>query len=285
MSFLQRHPYLTGSCLFAILSFVVFSIIEYKSSGNAIGIVDIEGEIIDVKNIVDQLQDFRNDDYVKGVLVRVDSPGGAVGSSQEVYSAIVKTRKYKPVYGSASNTAASGGYYILSATEKIFANPGTMTGSIGVIMQFPNLKKISDKLGITFETIKSGKYKDTGSMFRSASDADKEILEGMVNDVHGQFIDAILEQRKNLDRQQLIKVADGRILSGKQAYKIGLIDALGTSSDALNSLATDLGFGETYQVLYKEADNLLLEDLLGVFKSAKSLLSQKAPLPLKFLAY
>ena len=121
-------------------------------------------------------------------------------------------------------------------------------------------------------------------MFRSASDEDKKILGDMVNDVHGQFIDAILNQRKNLNRQQLVEIADGRVLSGKQAYKLGLVDALGTTSDALETLVADLGFGEDYQILYQEPQPPL-SDLLQLLESAKSLLPQKSNFPLKFLAY
>ncbi len=284
MNVLQRHPYLTGSFLFVILSSVIFGVSKYQVSEHAIGIVEIHGEIDNAQSIVKQLQDFQNDDYVKGILVKVDSPGGKVGSSQEIYSAIVKARRHKSVYGSASNAAASGGYYVLSATEKIFANPGTITGSIGVIMQFPNLKEVSEKLGITFEVVKSGKYKDTGSMFRDSSDEEKRILADMVNDVHEQFVDAILAQRKNLDRQQLVEVADGRVLSGRQAYHLGLVDALGSASDALRTLVEDLGLEGGYQILYQDSEPSWL-DVLGQIKRAKNFLSQKPSFSLKFLAY
>ena len=259
---------------------------KYQSFQDSIGIVYVEGEIDDVTSIIEQLEDFADNPLVKGILVRVESPGGAVASSQEVYSEILKIREEKPIYGSAGNYAASGGYYILSATEKIFANPGSVTGSIGVILQIPNVEGLIEKIGIGMETLKSGTFKDTGSLFRTPSIDDRNLLSENILDIHQQFIDDILKQRPQLDKSQLLAVADGRILTGRQAYQVGIVDELGSQNDALEALADALNL-EQYWVLSKseQTDVGFFEMMQMTHEQMKQTFQQLQTVSIKLMAY
>jgi len=169
---------------------------------------------------------------VKGILVRVNSPGGGVAASHEIYREIVRIRDNgMPVVVSMGAVAASGGYYISCPADVIVANPGTMTGSIGVIMHVPIVEELMDKVGFDVETIKSEEYKDVGSPFRQMTAGDRELLKSVILDVYDQFTAIVLEERE-IEKEKLMTLADGRILTGRQAYEAGLIDTLGTFEDA-----------------------------------------------------
>ena len=215
--------------------------ISEQGANNRIGIVDITGLIHDSQHIVKQIKKFREDERIRGIVLRIDSPGGSVGPSQEIYDEVLKTRKGdKIIYASMGTLAASGGYYIASAADQIFANPGTLTGSIGVIMAFSNAKGLMEKIGLQPEVIKAGKYKDIGSPVRSMTQQEKNLLQNVVTDVHQQFIEAVANGR-GLSIAEVAEIADGRILTGRQAHSLDLVDQLGGLQVSIDQLAHKAG--------------------------------------------
>jgi len=198
-----------------------------------IGLIRVEGPILSSKDTIDEIKAFRKDKSIKAIVLRVDSPGGAVAPSQEIYEEIKKTVKEKPVVVSMGAIAASGGYYIAAPASKIVANPGTLTGSIGVIMEIPNIKGLMDKIGIKREVIKSGRYKDMASIFKDMEPEQRKILQAVLDEVHEQFIKAVAEGR-GLSIDRVRQIADGRIFTGSQAFEIRLIDKLGNIEDAID---------------------------------------------------
>ena len=228
-----------------LLSLVGISSITSKwvqqGTKNRIGIVDITGLITDSQYIVNQVKKFRQDKRIRGIILRIDSPGGAVGPSQEIYNEVLKTRESgKTIYASMGALAASGGYYIASAAEKIFANPGTLTGSIGVIMAFSNAKGLMEKIGLQPEIVKAGEYKDIGSPARAMTQKERNLLQSVVTDVHQQFIEAVASGR-DISVAEITKIADGRILTGRQAYSLNLVDQMGGLQLSIDQLAHKVG--------------------------------------------
>jgi len=207
-------------------------------TGGNIGVIEIEGVITYSKYIVDDLKDFGDDPSIKAIVIRVDSPGGGVAASQEIYEQVKKIREKKKVVVSMGGVAASGGYYVSLPADVIVANPGTITGSIGVIMEFPIFEELLKKLGIDFEVIKSREHKDIGSPFRKMGDDEKRLLHELVMDVYDQFIQATVEER-NLPEDSVLKFADGRVITGRQAKELGFVDTLGSFEDAVK-IAGDL---------------------------------------------
>ncbi len=186
---------------------------------------------------VKKLKKILKNDKVKGVLIRINSPGGTVGTSQEICQAVSQVAAEKPVVTSMGDICASGGYYIACASNKIVANPGTLTGSIGVIFNMMNVKGLADKVGIEPKVIKSGPYKDIASMFRPMTEDERKILQDLIDDSYDQFVTAVSQGRK-MKMEVVKKLADGRIYSGRQALKNGLVDKLGSYNDALDELQT-----------------------------------------------
>ena len=212
-----------------------------QGTKNRIGIVDITGLITDSQYITNQVKKFRQDKRIRGIILRIDSPGGAVGPSQEIYDEVLKTRESgKTIYASMGALAASGGYYIASAAEKIFANPGTLTGSIGVIMAFSNAKGLMEKIGLQPEIVKAGEYKDIGSPARAMTQKERNLLQSVVTDVHQQFIEAVASGR-DISVAEVTKIADGRILTGRQAYSLNLVDQIGGLQVSIDQLAHKVG--------------------------------------------
>ena len=212
-----------------------------QGTKNRIGIVDITGLITDSQYIINQVKKFRQDKRIRGIILRIDSPGGAVGPSQEIYDEVLKTRESgKTIYASMGALAASGGYYIASAAEKIFANPGTLTGSIGVIMAFSNAKGLMEKIGLQPEIVKAGEYKDIGSPARAMTQKERNLLQSVVTDVHQQFIEAVASGR-DISVAEVTKIADGRILTGRQAYSLNLVDQMGGLQVSIDQLAHKVG--------------------------------------------
>jgi protease-4 len=213
---------------------------SYSPLGRKVGLVEIVGGIDDSEPVVEQLERMRRDSSVRAIVVRLDSPGGGVAASQEIYEAVRKIRDDgKPVIASMGGVAASGAFYVACAADSIVANPGTLTGSIGVILSFPNTEALFRKVGIRLEVIKTGKYKDVGSMWRSMTPEEQKLLEDVLNNVYDQFIEAISEGR-DLDREDILPYADGRIMSGDQAQSFGFVDRMGDLNDAIQ-LAADMG--------------------------------------------
>ncbi len=207
--------------------------------GGKVAVVEVSGVITDSEDVVDALTSLQHAPSVKAVVVRIDSPGGGVAPSQEIYDAIVKLKAVKPVVASLGGVAASGGYYIASACDAIVANPGTLTGSIGVIMEMGNVQELLQKIGVQPEVLKAGEYKDMGSFVRPLSDQERAIFQQMLDSVHTQFITAVAAGRK-MDAAKVRQLADGRIYSGEQAKTIGLVDNLGGLREAI-TLAANRG--------------------------------------------
>jgi protease-4 len=201
-------------------------------TGEKVAVLPVTGLITDSENTIEQLRKFAKDDSVKAIVIRINSPGGGVGPSQEIYEEVRKLSGKKVVVASMGALAASGGYYIACAAQKIYANPGTITGSIGVIMNFVNVKDLIEKIGLKGFVVKSGAFKDIGSPVREMKPEERELLQGVIDNVHSQFVGAVAEGRK-LDRGKVAGIADGRIFSGEQAKALGLVDALGNLEDAV----------------------------------------------------
>jgi len=234
------------------LSLMIALLFRGSPMGDKVALVRIEGPIVDSKNPIDEIKEYMKDPSVKAIVLRVDSPGGAVAPSQEIYEEVRKAVAKKKIVVSMGSLAASGGYYISAPASRIVANPGTLTGSIGVIMEIPNLEGLMNKVGVKTEVIKSGRHKDIASVFRGIGREEREILQGVLDDVHDQFIKAVAEGRKMLP-DQVKKLADGRIFTGKQAVGIGLVDELGNLEDAIKVAAKLSGIkGEPGVVSKKE---------------------------------
>ena len=235
-------------------------------SGDGVGVLQIEGAIDDPRTTLTELRRFRQTPWIKAVVVRIDSPGGAVAPTQEIFEEILRTRKNKPCIASMGSVAASGGYYIASACDKILANPGTMTGSIGVIMQLGNIEELMKKVGVKGINIKSGANKDIGSPFQPLSQEGRDILQSVVDNVHGQFVSAVAKGR-GMDEARVRKLADGRIYFGAQAKELGLIDEFGTLEDAIALAAKRVGLDEEPAVYYSRPEREHFWDRLfmGVF--------------------
>lgn len=226
--------------------------------GERIGVVEINGMLSGSDPVVRQLVSFKKDDSIKAVILRVDSPGGAVAPSQEIHDEVIRVAAKKPVVVSMASVAASGGYYVSIPAHRIVANPGTITGSIGVIMQLTNLEELYGKLGLKSLVVKSGEHKDIASPFRPMSSEDRKILQGVIDDVYDQFVSAVAEGR-NLSVEKVRNLADGRIFTGRQAKEIGLVDELGGMQDAVG-IAKDLaGISGEPKLVYppKDKENLL----------------------------
>ncbi|MBI5886795.1 MAG: signal peptide peptidase SppA [Deltaproteobacteria bacterium] len=227
-------------------------------------VVKLEGVITDVAEITGQLRDLEDSTDVKAVVLRIDSPGGSVGPSQEIYSSVLRLRKTKPVVASMGAVAASGGFYAAMAANKVVANPGTITGSIGVIVEFMNVEELLAKIGLKGRVIKSGKFKDTGSPLREMTPEEERLLQDVINDVNSQFIKAVADGR-GLSVEEVGRIADGRVFSGAQARSLKLVDELGDLTDAINLSAKLAGIKGKPNVVYPEKKGLgiirsLLED-------------------------
>ncbi|MGH7231657.1 MAG: signal peptide peptidase SppA [Nitrospiraceae bacterium] len=210
------------------------------SGEERIALVRVEGVILDAQEAVNDLKKYGDHPLVKAIVLRIDSPGGGVVPSQEIHDAVLRVRhkNNKTVIASMGTVAASGGYYIAAAADRIIANPGTLTGSIGVIMELANVEGLLKKIGVENVVVKSGRHKDIGSPFRAMSGEDRRILQSVMDDVHKQFIEAVAEGR-SLSVTEVQPLADGRIFTGRQAKDAKLVDELGDLNDAIK-LAAEL---------------------------------------------
>jgi protease IV len=230
--------------------------------GDKLAVVELQGEIRSSEDIVRQLKKYRNDDDVKGIVLRIESPGGGVVASHEIYEEVKKTRDLgKPVVVSMGSVAASGGYYASMGANRIVANPGTLTGSIGVISEFMRLDPMLNKIGIEPRTIKSGKFKDSGTPFREMTADDKQYFQNLMDEVHRQFI-AIVEKERKLNHDSVIAIADGRVFTGEQAYKKHLVDTLGTYEDAIAIAARLVGIKGKPALVHEDKHRRGLVDFL-----------------------
>jgi len=237
------------------------------SFGDKIGVIPIQGVIKNPDTITEQLIAFRNDRHIKAIILKINSPGGGVGPSQEIYSETRRTAKTKKVIASLGSLAASGAFYIASAADKIIANPGTLTGSIGVLMEFIRVEELLNKIGIEMQVIKSGEFKDLGSPNRKMTAREKKMLMSLIDDIRNQFVTAVAQGR-NMPREKVLEIADGRIFSGRQAKALGLVDSLGNFQDAVNLAKRMSGIKGEARLVYPEKKkrsflwDLLFKDLL-----------------------
>jgi protease-4 len=236
-----------------------------------IGVIHIEGTITDSEPVLSQLVKFRNDRRIKAIILRIDSPGGGVGASQEIYREVRKTNETKKVIVSLGDTAASGGYYIASAGDKIVANPGTITGSIGVIMEFVQIQELSKKIGVSLEVLKSGEFKDIGSPLRELTDREKDLIRDLILDIQEQFINAVASGR-NMPVEKVREIADGRIISGSMAKDLGLVDQLGNFQDAVDLTKKTVGIKGNVTLVSPKKTGIRIWDL--IFQNATKALSE-----------
>jgi protease-4 len=205
--------------------------------GPRVAIVELEGLIAETDDLVRELRHHRDNPSVRAVVIRINSPGGVVGPTQEVHDALLRVRQAgKPVVASLGSVAASGGYYVAVAADQIYANPGSLTGSIGVIMQMANLDALMKKVGVDYVVVKAGQYKDLGNFSRPLTPEERRVIQALLDDVHRQFIEAVAKGRK-LDRGAVAQFADGRVFSGTQALGLKMVDALGGLEEAIDAAA------------------------------------------------
>ncbi len=276
----RRRPFLRG-CMIVVLVFAAFFVLigvisrlddlSFKT-GEKVAVLPVTGLIADSESTIEQLKKFAKDDSVKAIVLRINSPGGGVGPSQEIYEEVRKLKGKKIVVTSMGALAASGGYYIACASQKIFANPGTITGSIGVIMQFVNVKDLIEKIGLKGMAVKSGAFKDIGSPIREMRPEERELLQGVIDNVHSQFIAAVAEGRK-MERDKVVRIADGRIFSGEQAKALGLVDALGNLEDAVAEAGKMAKISGEPRVVTPPKKKISILDLLK--EEAKSIIGDK----------
>ena len=235
-----------GATFFIVL-YLASLLISGKSSrtisplpgGDRVALMKVEGVLIASERIVNEINDYAEDSSVKAIVLRIDSPGGGVVASQEIYNALMNAKQEgKKIVASMGSVAASGGYYIAAAADKIVANPGTLTGSIGVKMEYPNLEKLLEKIGVKEIVIKSGEYKDVGSPFRNISERERKLLQDVIDDVQSQFVEAVATGR-GMSLAEVRAIADGRIFTGRQALELKLVDQMGDLAVSIQ-LAGDL---------------------------------------------
>jgi protease-4 len=264
----KRSVFLAASVLVLILVILLGSVawlshLRGRDTGSIfgekVGVVEIKGVIADSQPSIEQLAEFRNDGSVKAVVVRIESPGGGVSPSQELYEEVRRTVRKKPVVVSMGAVAASGGYYIASAAQKIYANPGSITGSIGVILQFTNFEELLKKIGFRMEVVKSGVYKDVGNPAREMTAEERAYLQAMIDNVHQQFVRDVAQGRR-MEVEQVQELADGRIFTGEQAKALGLVDELGNLRDAIDAAAKMAGIEGEPKVVYPEKEKRSILD-------------------------
>jgi protease IV len=233
------------------------------TGGEKIAVIELKEEIITSEDIVRQFKKYRENNSVKAIVFRVESPGGGVAASQEIFEELKDTRDAgKPVVVSMGSVAASGGYYVSCAATKIVANPGTLTGSIGVISHFLNFEPLMKKIGVEETTMKTGKFKDIGSPYRKTTEEEKRYFHTVIKDVYDQFVDAIAEER-GLEREEVLKYADGRVFTGRQAVQYGFVDTLGTMEDAVKIAADLVDIYGKPNIIKEKKSKTLFERFVG----------------------
>ena len=242
------------------------------SSRDKVAVLTIQDVIIDSDKYLESLNKIRKNNSVKALVVRINSPGGAVGPSQEIYSELQNIKEKFPVVASMGAVAASGGYYIACAADTIYANPGTITGSIGVIAQFVSYKDLLDWAKIDVEVIKSGKFKDVGSPFRTMNEEDIKYFQQLIDNVYDQFKSTVAVTR-NLNKKELDSIADGKVFSGEQAQDLNLVDELGNLNDAIAFAAKQGGIDGDPELIHYPGKKSVLQELLSSKLSLTSRIS------------
>jgi protease-4 len=281
-------PNSTGKKIFLIVTIIaaVFFIAIYligslsSASAGKIGVIEIEGAITDMKEAMEDVVKFKEDDSIKGVILRINSPGGAVGPTQEIYSEIKKLKQSKKVYVSMGSVCASGGYYLAVTGEKVYASPSTITGSIGVIMEQAVIEDLMKKIGIEANTIKSGPLKDTGTPFRKMRDDERKYLQGIIDSIYEQFVNDVAEGRK-MPIDKVKQLADGRIYTGLQAKETGLIDSIGTFYDVVDDMQKELGIHGKPSLVYGKRPFSFLKWLIS--SAVQDIIFKNTSQPVSFL--
>ena len=258
---MRKHPVIFGLLLLLVVGVAAFffiygvassrTVIDPFAGKGRIGVVVIKGLISDSGEVTDLLERYEKDTHIKAVVIRINSPGGGVVPAQEIYDKVLKLKKKKKVLVSMGSVAASGGYYIACAGDRIVASPGTITGSIGVIIQFSQIEELLDKIGLKLKVIKSGKYKDVGSPTREMTEDEKKLVQGVVDDIYDQFLNAVSAGR-NIPKEKVRTIADGKIYTGRQALRLGLVDELGSMEHTINVAAKLAGIEGKPKVIYPE---------------------------------
>ncbi len=247
--------------------------------GPRVAIVELEGVIIEVDDIVRELKAHRENPSIRAVVMRINSPGGVVAPTQELHDAVLRLRQAgKPVVASLGAVAASGGYYVAVACDQIYANPGTLTGSIGVIMQLANLEQLLKKVGVDYVVVKAGQFKDIGNVARAMTLDERRVMQALLDDVHGQFIGAVATGRK-LPREDVVRLADGRVFSGTQAKELRMVDALGGLEDAVLASAKLAGIPSPPTVVQPRRRFSIMELLRSQFGGTAAGLLMRPTLP------
>lgn len=242
--------------IFAVVMISAFSDDSgFGGADNQVGVIEVTGPIMESKKIVADLGKFTRQKSIKGIVVRVDSPGGAVAPSQEIFQAVKRAADKKPVAVSMGSTAASGGYYVSLGADRIIANSGTVTGSIGVISQLFNVKGLLDKIDVQVNTVKTGKFKDAGSPFREFGPTDREYFNDLLNDIYEQFVTDVAEAR-GMEVAQVKEYADGRVFTGRQAKEYKLVDQLGTFQDAVDWVKKESDIEGREKLVYPPEEDL-----------------------------
>jgi protease-4 len=275
---MRRHPVILGITLLVCIGFVatitMYGLGQIGRDGRSfslrgkVGIIPIEGIIGDSEELVEQINAFADDRGIKAVVLRINSPGGGVAPSQEIYQAVRELKKKKKVVASMGSVAASGGYLIAVAADRIVANPGSITGSISTVMHYANVEELLKKVGVRSSVVKSGKFKDIGSPTREMTAEEKSLIQAIVDDIYDQFVRTIAENRK-LPLQKILALSDGRIFSGRQAKELGLIDDLGGLQDAVLLAGKLSGMEGSPEVVHgMKKKTTLLKYLMGSMTSA-----------------
>ena len=258
---MRKHPVLLGLLLLVVVGVVMLILIygvallrgtdEPFSRSDRVGVVEITGVISSSRDAIELMDRYERDSHVRAVVIRIDSPGGGVVPAQEIYDRVGRLKKKKKVVISMGSVAASGGYYIACAGDRVIANPGTITGSIGVIIQFSQVRRLLDKIGVEPTVIKGGKYKDVGSPVREMTADERALIQGVVDDIYDQFLDAVATGRA-ISKDEVRSLAEGKIYTGKQALAMGLVDELGNEKHAIRVAARLAGIEGKPHVIYPE---------------------------------
>ena len=251
-----------------VLLGLVLAVVNAMDGGGGLGLSDriavitVDGVIGDDKEVLEDIRRFRDDPSIRGFVIAINSPGGAVGPSQSIYQELKRLRDNddRPVIASIGNIGASGGYYVALGADSIYALPGSITGSIGVIMELPNVEGLMQKVGVRMQTVQSAQHKDVGSPFREMSPSDREVLGAMVQDVYQQFVEVVSAERKQ-NVQRLQPLIDGRVVSGRQAFRNGLVDRLGNFNDAVAAAGRMAGLGKEPKLAYPPEERATLFDV------------------------
>ena len=278
---MRKHPVILGFCLLLMMGLFFILVTVLAGSfwgqqtpvwGERVGVVTVEGVIRNSQDLVRQFDEYGKDTRIKAVVVRIDSPGGGVTPAQEIYDAVLALKKKKKVVASMGALAASGGYLVACAADRIVANPGTLTGSISTIMHFADAEELLKKIGLRSSVVKSGRFKDVGSPTRPMTADEKAMLQSVVDDTYDQFLD-VVEKGRRISKEELRKLADGRLFTGRQAQKLGLVDELGDLSYAIRLAGTLAGVEGEPKVVYPVKKRSTFLELL-VQKAVSSLVEE-----------